>query len=75
MDPDSAEKIAFATFSGLYQFRKMLFELDNTPATFQRLMKVVLFGLAWKVCMVYLDDVLVFGRTVAELNANLTLIL
>ena len=35
-------------------------------------MEVVLSGLARRVCVVYLDDVLVFGRTIAEHNANLT---
>ena len=75
MDQDSKEKTAFTTFAGLYQFRKMPFGLVNAPATFQRLMEVVLSGLARRVCVVYLDDVLVFGRTVAEHNANLTQVL
>ena len=75
MDPDSKEKTAFTIYSGLYQFRKMPFGLVNAPATFQRLMEVVLSGLVRRVCVVYLDDVLVFGRTVAEHNANLTQVL
>ena len=75
MDSQSKEKTAFTTYSGLFQFRKMPFGLVNAPATFQRLMEVVLAGLARKVCVVYLDDILVFGRTLAEHNANLTLVL
>ena len=75
MDQDSKEKTVFTTFAGLYQSRKMPFGLVNAQATFQRLMEVVLSGLARRVCVVYLDDVLVFGRTIAEHNANLTQVL
>ena len=75
MDPSSQEKTAFATYSGLYEFCKMPFGLVNTPATFQRLMEVVLSGLARDSCHVYLDDVLVFGRTLEEHNSNLSKVL
>ena len=71
MDPASQEKTAFITHSGLYEFKKMPFGLVNAPATFQRLMEVVLSGLARDGCMVYLDDILVFGRTLDEHNDNL----
>ena len=49
----------------------MPFGLVNAPATFQRLMEAVLTGLARGVCHVYLDDVLVFGRTLEEHNRHL----
>ena len=75
MDSESKEKTTFTTYSGLFQFRKMPFGFVNAPATFQRLMEVVLAGLARKVCVVYLDDILVFGRTLTEHNANLALVL
>ena len=75
MDPDSQEKTAFITYSGLYEFKKMPFGLVNAPATFQRLMEIVLTGLARDGCMVYLDDVLVIGRTFDEHNKNLTKVL
>ena len=66
MHPDSQEKTAFATHSGLYEFRVMPFGLCNSPATFQRLMDTILSGLIPKSCMVYIDDVLVIGKTFAE---------
>lgn len=75
VDAQSKEKAAFTTYSGLYQFKKMPFGLVNAPATFQRLMEVVLAGLARRVCVVYLDDILVVGRTLAEHNANLAQVL
>ena len=43
MDASSQEKTAFATYSGLYEFRVMPFGLCNSPATFQRLMESVVW--------------------------------
>ena len=63
MSTDSREKTAFVTHKGLYEFSVMPFGLCNTPATFQRLMEVTLRGLARCKCVVYLDDILVMGRT------------
>jgi hypothetical protein len=53
------------------EFTKMPFGQVNAPATFQRLMELVLSGLAQDKCHIYLDDVLVFGRTLTEYNRNL----
>ena len=49
MDPKTAEKTAFSTPYGHYQYRIMPFGLCNAPATFQRMMDKVLLGLhGWK---------------------------
>ena len=66
----SQEKTAFITHSGLYELRKMPFGWVNAPATFQRLMEVILSGITQDGCQVYLDDVLVFGKTLTEHNQN-----
>ena len=71
MSPESQEKTAFITHEGLYEFCVMPFGLCNAPATFQRLMGRVLSGLIPKKCMVYLDDILVIGRTFQEYLSNL----
>ncbi|KRY44996.1 Retrovirus-related Pol polyprotein from transposon 17.6 [Trichinella britovi] len=64
-EPDR-EKMAFSTPMGLFHFRVMPFSLCNAPATFQRLMENALRGLTFKGCLVYLDDIIVYGRTEEE---------
>ncbi len=68
-------KTAFVTPDGLYEFRRMPFGLCNAPATFQRLIDRALSGLKWSACLVYLDDVLVYGRDLAEHNERLRRVL
>ncbi|UYV84336.1 K02A2.6-like [Cordylochernes scorpioides] len=71
MHPEDKEKTAFSTGSGLYQFTVVPFGLCNAPATFERLIELVLKGLTWKTCLVYLDDIMVMGRTFEEHLRNL----
>lgn len=66
VDEHSRDKTAFATPFGLYQFRRMPFGLTNAPATFQRLMEAALHGLSPLICLVYLDDIIVFSSTFEE---------
>ena len=75
MAEDAREKTAVTTHAGLYKFRVMPFGLDNALATFQRLMETVLAGLTRDKCLVYLDDILVVGRTVHGHLANLRSVL
>ena len=71
IDSESQPKTAFCSHSGLYEFTVMPFGLCNAPATFQRLMETVFSGLARDKCFIYLDDVLVVGRTFEEHLSNL----
>lgn len=42
LSPEAKEKTAFAMPMGLYQYRVLAFGLHGAPATFQRLMDLVL---------------------------------
>ena len=65
------EKTATITHLGLYQFTVLPFGLCNAPSTFERMMETLLKGMIGKDCLVYLDDVIVFGRTMWECLARL----
>ena len=43
-------------------------------ATFQRLMQVVLSGLEWKCCFVYIDDILIASKSFKEHLIHLNLV-
>ena len=71
MKEEDKHKTAFVTRKGLFQFKVMPSGLSNAPVTFQRLMEKVLMGLKWQRCLVYLDDIILFGKTFDETLANL----
>jgi hypothetical protein len=66
VDEQDRAKTAFITADGLFEFHVMPFGLTNASATFQRMMDVVLAGLKWNSCLVYLDDIVVFAPTVSQ---------
>ena len=45
--------------------------LCNAPATFEQITDRVLCGMRWSRCLVYLDDVISFGKSVPEALARL----
>ena len=66
MHPDSKIKTAFSTPFGHYHFNRMPFGLKNAPATFQRLMDKVLLGLQGTELFVYMDDIVIYARSLEE---------
>ena len=60
------EKTAFCTKYGLFEAKYMPFGLSNSTATFERLMELVLRGLQWQTCLIFVYDILVFAETPEE---------
>jgi len=63
---EDVSKTSFVTRSGQYAFTVLPMGLANAPGQFQWLMDLILAGLLWESCLVYLDDIIVMSRTFKE---------
>ena len=59
-------KTTLTSHTGSCRFLRLPFGLVNAPASFQWALDILLSGLRWQTCLVYLDDVIVFSRTVGD---------
>ena len=67
MEEDSKALTAFTVGPlGFYECKWMPFGLTSAPATFQWLMKSCLGNLHLQYCIIYLDDIIVFSKTLEE---------
>ena len=71
MDDNDVEKTAFSTSRGHFEFLRMPFGLKNAPATFQRMMNYILSEFINIICVLYMDDILVFSTSLTEHFENL----
>ncbi len=62
----SRKYTAFLTAYGFYQFKVMPFGLVNALAIFQRLMNDVLRDYLRKFCLVYLDDIIIYSKSLKD---------
>ena len=69
------EKTAFICHLGLFEFTRLPFGLANGPAVFQRLVNKVLAGLIGTICMVYIDDIVIYSHDVTAHAKHLQLVL
>jgi len=66
IDERDCDKTAFVTRKGQWRFKVLSFGLCNAPSQFARIMELVMSGLTYDICLVYLDDILVFSKTFEE---------
>ncbi|XP_055957860.1 retrovirus-related Pol polyprotein from transposon opus isoform X1 [Patella vulgata] len=57
---------------GFYEYVRLPFGLTNAPGTYQRLMQDCLGDLNWKICAIFIDDLIIFSRTYEEHIERLT---
>ncbi len=66
MSSESENLTTFITFFDVYKYRVMLFELINEFAFFQHYINDVLFKCLHKFCQIYLNDILIYSKTLKE---------
>jgi len=63
---EDRDKTTFTSHTSLFRFLRLPFSLVNELASLQRARDIILSGLRWKTCMVYLEDVTVLSRNLDE---------
>ncbi|KAJ8345313.1 hypothetical protein SKAU_G00295060 [Synaphobranchus kaupii] len=75
MADEDKDKTAFICPLGFYQFERMPQGITGAPATFQRLMERAVGDMHLLQVLVYLDDIIVFGKTLEEHEERLLKVL
>ena len=71
LDADAQAFSAFKTAQGIFMFTRVPFGFKQAPGYFQKIMQdLVLHGLVGKICLVYIDDIIVWGKTDEEILTN-----
>ena len=69
--PDSRKYTAFETPGGVWQWKRMPFGLVGAPWWFSKIMAIALGDLVPKVCLSYLDDVIIFDSSFKDHKESL----
>ena len=75
LDPDSRKYTTFKTHMGTYQWIRVPFGLKGAPSYYQQQIAHSLEGLLYLKCEVYIDDIIIYGKTEGEFVSNLRVVL
>jgi hypothetical protein len=71
MAEEDRAKTAFSTKEGHWEYKRLTFGLKTAPATFHRMMNMVRSGLTGSRCFLFLDDVVVYAKSLADHDAKI----
>lgn len=71
LEKESRELTSFSTDRGIYQWKVLPFGLNIAPNAFCRMMQIAFSGLGTDKCFIYMDDIIVIGKTEREHLENL----
>ena len=71
LHPESRKYTTFKTHTGTYQWKRVPFGLKGAPSYYQQQVANALEGLLYHICEVYIDDIIIYGKTEQEFLANL----
>ncbi len=75
MHSGSEDLTTFITSFGSYKYHVMPFELTNGPTFYQHYMNDVLFDYLHQFCQTYLDDIIIYSKTLKEHKRHVRLVL
>jgi len=75
MHSGSEDLTIFITFFDSYKYHVMLFELTNESTFYQHYMNDVLFEYLHQFCQIYLDDIIIYSKTLKKHKRHVRLIL
>ena len=75
LDKSDIPKTAFRTIYGSYEWKVMTFGLSNAVPTFVRMMNEVLLEHLGKYCMCFLDDLVIYSKTLEDHHVHVRKVL
>jgi len=75
MHSDNEDLTIFIIFFDLYKYYVMLFKLTNESTFYQHYMNDVLFEYLHQFCQIYLNDIIIYSKTLKKHKQHVQLIL